>query len=54
MSDKIDKIYKIAKLMESGKQWWIMDEFRECVKRANVEKLARMIRIPNFLIQTKV
>jgi len=27
MSDKIDKIYKIAKLMESGKQWWIMDEF---------------------------
>jgi ABC-type transport system involved in cytochrome c biogenesis ATPase subunit len=40
--------YKIAKLFESGKQWWLMDEFAACLDRDtakiiayNLQKIAR-------------
>lgn len=40
--------YRIAKLIESGKQWWLMDEFAACLDRDtakiiayNLQKLAR-------------
>jgi ABC-type lipoprotein export system ATPase subunit len=40
--------YRIAKLIESGKQWWLMDEFAACLDRDtakiiayNLQKIAR-------------
>lgn len=48
LSDGQKYRYRIAKLIESGKQWWLMDEFAACLDRDtakiiayNLQKLAR-------------
>jgi ABC-type ATPase with predicted acetyltransferase domain len=48
LSDGQKYRYKIAKLIESGKQWWLMDEFAACLDRDtakiiafNLQKIAR-------------
>jgi ABC-type transport system involved in cytochrome c biogenesis ATPase subunit len=48
LSDGQKYRYRIAKLMESGKQWWLMDEFAACLDRDtakiiayNLQKIAR-------------
>ncbi len=48
LSDGQKYRYRIAKLIESGKQWWLMDEFAACLDRdtakiiaSNLQKLAR-------------
>ena len=48
MSDGQKYRYRIAKLIESGKQWWLMDEFAACLDRDtakiiafNLQKIAR-------------
>jgi ABC-type ATPase with predicted acetyltransferase domain len=48
LSDGQKYRYRIAKLMESDKQWWLMDEFAACLDRDtakiiayNLQKLAR-------------
>jgi ABC-type ATPase with predicted acetyltransferase domain len=48
LSDGQKYRYRIAKLIESGKQWWLMDEFAACLDRDtakiiayNVQKIAR-------------
>ncbi|MDI9577056.1 MAG: ABC transporter ATP-binding protein [Thermoproteota archaeon] len=48
LSDGQKYRYRIAKLVESGKQWWLMDEFAACLDRDtakiiayNLQKLAR-------------
>ncbi|MGE5556079.1 MAG: ATP-binding cassette domain-containing protein [Methanocella sp.] len=49
LSDGQKYRYRIAKLIESGKQWWLMDEFAACLDRDtakiiayNLQKLARL------------
>jgi ABC-type ATPase with predicted acetyltransferase domain len=32
--------YRIAKFVESKKQWWLMDEFAVCVDRDTVKIIA--------------
>ena len=51
LSDGQKYRYKIAKLIESGKQWWLMDEFAACLDRDtakiisyNLQKIARKQR----------
>ena len=51
LSDGQKYRYRIAKLIESGKQWWLMDEFAACLDRDtakiiayNVQKIARQSR----------
>ena len=48
LSDGQKYRYRIAKLIESGKQWWLMDEFAACLDRDtakiiafNLQKIAR-------------
>jgi ABC-type ATPase with predicted acetyltransferase domain len=48
LSDGQKYRYRIAKLVESGKQWWLMDEFAACLDRDtakiiafNLQKIAR-------------
>jgi ABC-type ATPase with predicted acetyltransferase domain len=48
LSDGQKYRYRIAKLIESGKQWWLMDEFAACLARDtakiiayNLQKIAR-------------
>jgi ABC-type ATPase with predicted acetyltransferase domain len=48
LSDGQKYRYRIAKLIESGKQWWMMDEFAACLDRDtakiiayNLQKIAR-------------
>jgi ABC-type ATPase with predicted acetyltransferase domain len=48
LSDGQKYRYRIAKLIESGKQWWLMDEFAACLDRDtakiiayNMQKIAR-------------
>jgi ABC-type ATPase with predicted acetyltransferase domain len=48
LSDGQKYRYRIAKLIESGKQWWLMDEFAACLDRDtakiiayNLQKLSR-------------
>jgi ABC-type ATPase with predicted acetyltransferase domain len=48
LSDGQKYRYKIAKLIEAGKQWWLMDEFAACLDRDtakiiafNLQKIAR-------------
>ena len=48
LSDGQKYRYRIAKLIESGKQWWLMDEFGACLDRDtakiisyNLQKIAR-------------
>lgn len=48
LSDGQKYRYRIAKLVESGRQWWLMDEFAACLDRDtakiiafNLQKLAR-------------
>jgi ABC-type ATPase involved in cell division len=48
LSDGQKYRYRIAKLIESGRQWWLMDEFAACLDRDtakivafNLQKLAR-------------
>ena len=48
LSDGQKYRYRIAKLIESGKQWWLMDEFAACLDRDtakiiafNLQKVAR-------------
>ena len=48
LSDEQKYRYRIAKLIESGKQWWLMDEFAACLDRDtakiiafNLQKIAR-------------
>jgi GNAT superfamily N-acetyltransferase len=51
LSDGQKYRYRIAKLIESGKQWWLMDEFAACLDRDtariiafNLQKIARQQR----------
>ena len=48
LSDGQKYRYRIAKLIESDKQWWLMDEFAACLDRDtakiiafNLQKIAR-------------
>ena len=48
LSDGQKYRYRVAKLIESGKQWWLMDEFAACLDRDtakiiafNLQKIAR-------------
>jgi GNAT superfamily N-acetyltransferase len=51
LSDGQKYRYRIARLIESGKQWWLMDEFAACLDRDtakiiafNLQKIARQQR----------
>ncbi|MEM2108146.1 MAG: GNAT family N-acetyltransferase [Candidatus Bathyarchaeia archaeon] len=51
LSDGQKYRYRIAKLIESGRQWWLMDEFAACLDRDtakiiafNLQKIARQQR----------
>ncbi|TET19649.1 GNAT family N-acetyltransferase [Candidatus Bathyarchaeota archaeon] len=50
---KAGGVYR-KRIASTGRAYMKHNEFCECVDRADIEKLARMIKILSFLIQTKV
>ncbi|MDH5483396.1 MAG: hypothetical protein OEY22_11070 [Candidatus Bathyarchaeota archaeon] len=61
LSDGQKYHYRIAKLVEGDKQWWLMDEFAATLDRDtakivayNLQKLAHLIKVYGFLLQSKV
>lgn len=50
---KAGGVYR-KRIASTGRTYKKHNEFCKCVERADVEKLARMIKILSFLIQTKV
>ena len=50
---KAGGVYR-KRIASTGRAYMKHNEFCECVKRADMEKLTRMIKILSFLIQTKV